>query len=336
MPAHDLSLVQLLSVLQESVEAYIDYLQVTRDASPHTVRAYRRDLNDFTQWFSEQFADVDEDCSGVSFRKRCQQAVGHYHQQGLARSTMARKLSAIRSMLLFAVRQRYLPEGYYPQKLTPPKPLKTLPKFLMADDVNRLDAILENTLKRTVDVAQPVDEALTCRNRAIVRVLFTSGIRVSELTQLTWHDVNLAEGELRVMGKGSRERIAFIDSRAKDLLAAYRDKYWEVLAHRSRLKPRPFDRPVPKAPVWLNHHGKQLSSRSVGMMLEQLAKETELPIHPHVLRHSFATHLLNSGVDLRTVQTLLGHVNIRSTTIYTHLTTQRLREVYQKAHPRAR
>lgn len=333
---------ELLTTLGECHVAFIDHLQMTRDASPHTVRAYQRDLTEFIAWLTESF-DTIEHWTPAGFRKACQQIVGDYRKRNLAQATIARKLSAIRRLLVFAIRQQYLPEGYLPQQLTPPKAKQKLPKFLTKAQIETLMAHLathseseENAISK--EKALPisaVEKALARRNQAIVWTLFTSGLRVGELTQLRWGDVDLKTGELRVQGKGSRERIAFIDSRACELLARYRDNVWAMLAKRSRKVKSNKNEPTPASPVLLNHHGTPLSSRSVGLFLKELSEATGIPVHPHVLRHSFATHLLNHDVDLRTVQTLLGHVSIRSTTIYTHLTTKRLREVYQQAHPRA-
>ncbi len=340
----------LLARLTEASEVYLDHLRITKDASPHTLRAYSREIGQWLAWLAT-VAPVDDEGEGAAetamvMPSECRQIIQQYirlpRHDGLAKSSVARQRAALRSFFTFARRQRLIDDPWLPEKLTVPRQPKKLPQFLTEPQLQQLIMAIDE-LPVVVSSAQsypaPVGAALTARNNALIRLMFTSGLRVSEAVALTWGELDTATGEATVLGKGNRERIAFFSPQASEALCHYRDAHWLTLWQRSRKRKTPAAKTTPTAdePVFLNHQGNRLGARSVGLLLAQLGKQAGLKqaVHPHMLRHGFATHLLNNNVDLRTVQALMGHVSIRSTTIYTHLSTERLRQAYRQAHPRA-
>jgi integrase/recombinase XerC len=304
-----------VSALALGIEAFLTHCQLHRDLSPHTLRAYQSDLAPFIASFSATL-DTPEALqlhvlgywSGVS-------------GQGLAKTSLRRKASALKSLFKFLLREGYAPPNSLPLKFYQPKAQRRLPHFLTATDIANLRAYLKE--QPAVGHSQRV---MALRNYAIVEVLYSSGIRVSELVGLNHEDVNWDDAECLIRGKGNRERISFISQKALVALKAYRNALGTTQQATSGLMP-----------VFLNPSGQRLSTRSVGRMLDTLGQAVGLsqPLHPHLFRHTFATHLLNQNVDLRTVQELLGHQAITSTQIYTHVTTDRLRQAYLLAHPRA-
>lgn len=332
--------------LDEGVSAFLDYLQVTRSVSPHTFRAYKRDIDRFGQWY-QTWADNTEDTLASLLSDRdiqprqsgARQAqdmmtayMGHLRREGLSAKTISRHVSSLSTLFRFLVKHRYVSRPSVPTQLERPRQAKSLPDFMAMNDIERW-------AKR---LSKQGDSPLMLRNRAIIAVLYTSGIRVSELTGLTFETINQTEGEITVLGKGGRERIAFLGRPAIQALEQYY-AVWHQLAKADKtpgyLRFHQKELQLPAgAPVFLNHTGTALTPRSVGRMLTEMARVGKLgrDIHPHLFRHSFATHLLNNGVDLRLVQEMLGHVSIRSTQVYTHLSTERLKQVYLSAHPRAR
>ena len=300
---------------EEGAEAFVAHIAIQRNLSPNTVRAYEVDIREFIAWGKQ--------AGRLPLKDVPARYVGHLSDcrtegKPMARTTIARKTSALKSFFRFLMTERYFDEQSLPLTFHRPKLQKRLPDFLSEDDVNRLRACIG-------DVSE---DRLLVRNEAILEVLFSSGVRVSELAALDFGDIRWDEGELRIMGKGGKERIAFVSGRALALLARYRD-VWPVLSQGKR--------PLPESAVFLNYRGTRLDVRSVRRFLVALGEAAGFarPLHPHLLRHSFATHLLNHGVDLRVVQELLGHASIRSTQVYTHLSTERLRRAYLSAHPRA-
>ncbi len=327
---------QLLICFQEASVLFLEYLDVHKNVSRHTLRAYTRDLQEFTAWLENhiEFTETEASCSpelthpqalSSFFRELPNRYSVFLSARGHARTTVARKLSCTQTFFKFITKERLLEsintsqQGDIPKlplSFHRPKQPKQLPHFLTQSEV----AQLLNACARVQD-----DSALSFfphRNRAIIHTLFASGIRVSELTQLNWQDLDWDLGELRVLGKGQRERIAFMSD------AALRDlKRYQALSPHTQAND----------PIFLNRDGLRLTPRSVARLINQVGEQAGLSkkLHPHLFRHSFATFLLNNGVDLRAVQELLGHVSIRSTQIYTHVTTERLRKAYLSAHPRA-
>ena len=305
--------------LKAQIERFLQTLGAEKGYSVHTIRAYRHNLMEFVRYAAGGDARPDETadrraalCVAAIDNLTIRGYLGHLHRKN-AKATMARKLSALRSFFRFLVKHRLVDEDPTAATLTP-KQNRRLPSYLTVDDMFRL-------LDQTAD-----DTVLGWRNRALFETLYGSGIRVSELTGLNVFDVDAAAGCLRVLGKGGRERIVPVGGKALDCIHRYRD----------RLYARTGIDMVRDGPLFLNHRNGRLTSRSVGRILEGLIQRCSLavPISPHGIRHSFATHLLDAGADLRTVQELLGHKSLSTTQRYTHVSIDRLMAAYDKAHPR--
>jgi integrase/recombinase XerC len=300
--------------MRTAIARFLQYLTVERNASAYTIKSYREDLAALADYLTEA-------CGGNVPRPETitvlelRGYVAALHEAGYAKTSIARRLASLRSFFKFGQR-----EGW--TKTNPAKPLRnprkgrSLPHFLSAEDIGRLLS------------APPANSAMGLRDRAILETMYSAGLRVSETVGLNRGDLDFDDGILRVRGKGRKERLAPIGSYAAAAL-----QKWLVKA---RLNPR--EPPGGAAPVFLNKFGRRLTTRSVARMLEKYLQLTSLDSRttPHSLRHSFATHLLDRGADIRSVQELLGHKSLVTTQIYTHVSTAALREVYEKAHPRAR
>jgi integrase/recombinase XerC len=295
--------------MHPTVTAFLEHLRTERNASPHTVRSYDDDLTLFCTYLAEA-EGADADPSQADARR-----LRHYsawlHGRGYAPTTIARRLASLRSFYRYQRRQGGTTSDPAAALRNPKQP-KRLPRLLRVEEVIRvLDAI-------------PVDEALGIRDRAMFETLYGGGLRVSELVGLNLPDLDLDQELVRVAGKGKRERLCPVGR-----MAAHWLERW-----RSVRTPKRAGEPA----LFLNRFGTRLTTRSVGRLLETylavLGPSTGAS--PHTLRHSFATHLLDRGADLRSVQEMLGHRNLTTTQIYTHVTQERLRSVYDHAHPRAR
>lgn len=299
--------------MQTAVGRFLTYLQVERNASELTLKSYREDFEALVEYLTELQGRTPApgDVGTVELRGY----VAALHEAGYAKTTIARRLASLRSFFRFGQREGWTTSN--PAKpLRNPRKERSLPHFLSSEDIERLLG------------APPAGEPLGLRDRAILEVLYSAGLRVSELAGLNDADLDLPAGALRVRGKGRRERIAPVGSFAARALGAW-------LAVR-RLSPR--EKNGAGAPVFTNKFGRRLTTRSVGRMLEKHLRVTGLDRRttPHTLRHSFATHLLDRGADIRSVQELLGHKSLATTQIYTHVSTAGLKAVYERAHPRAR
>jgi integrase/recombinase XerC len=299
--------------MRPQIGQFLQYLRVERGASPHTLKGYREDLHALVDYL----ADEDGRCPapGSITTGELRGFVSALHEAGYAKSSISRRLASVRSFLKFGQREGWAPSN--PAKaLRNPRRGRTLPHFISTDEVGKLLA------------APKGDSAAAARDRAILETLYSAGLRVSELVGLCDGDLDFAAGIVRVRGKGRKERLAPIGSYAARAL-----KQW--LAVR-KLSPR--EKTGRDAPVFTNKFGTRLTTRSVARMLEKYLKETGLDSRtsPHTLRHSFATHLLDRGADIRSVQELLGHKSLVTTQIYTHVSTANLKAAYEKAHPRAR
>jgi len=289
------------------VQLFIEYLRIEKNASIHTMTNYARDIEDFSLFLEQQtFVDF----AAVSYLD-VRNYLADLHKKEYSRRTIARKLSSLRSFYRFLQREKIL-ESNPVQLATSPKLDKRLPHYFFSEELAELFQVADLTL--------PLGQ----RNQAILETLYASGMRVSELVGLNLEHIDLEVGMALVFGKGAKERYVPLGQFALEALERY------ISEGREKLKPKD------KA-LFLNHVGTRLTDRSVRRILTQLIEQTTLTLQitPHKLRHSFATHLLEGGADLRSVQEMLGHVNISSTQIYTHITNQRLREVYNKAHPRS-
>lgn len=305
-------------------DAFLRSVRAERDLSSHTIAAYRSDLTRFAEWARAQPGRVEV---VEQIDRRLLRAYLAYLAQAesspgrrYARRSIARKLSALRSMLEWA-EQRGLIAGNPAVGLTPPKLNRPLPKVMRAADVTRLMEL------------PPGDDPEGTRDRAVLELLYGSGLRVAELCGLDLDDVDLATRTVRVTGKGRKERQVPIGGMAARALETYYSSARpELLARSSKSGGSSSDR----AAVFLNRRGKRLGPRSVRrVMAKYLRAEGMQEVGPHTLRHSFATHLLDNGADLRAVQELLGHENLATTQIYTHVSAERLRAVYEQSHPRA-
>lgn len=304
------------------MQQFVDYLSLEKGYSTNTCRAYAHDLDDFLQYFiqnralpmtSESGADIDatdvEAAGGMILRSY----LGSLHKQGLKKTSIARKISSIRSFFNFMERHGVIQQNPAETVLTP-KQEKPVPAYLTVDDVFRLlDGIDTKTL-------------VGKRNRAMLESLYSTGIRVSELVGLNTGDVDFAAKSLRVLGKGNKERIVPIGEKALNAIEAYQ----QALAAQKKVT-QGGDRAL-----FLNKNMGRLTTRSVARVLDKaaIAAGISVPVSPHDLRHSFATHMLDAGLDLRVVQELLGHSQLSTTQKYTHVSIDRLMAAYDQAHPR--
>ena len=290
--------------LRVQVEAYLEHLAVERRLSAHTTENYRRDLVALLEWMDAggvaDFADIDGE--------RLRGFIAGEHRRGLSPKSLQRRLSALRSFFRYLLKRGRLAANPA-QGLRAPKAPRKLPQILDPDEMTQL-------------VEVPTDAPLGLRDRALLELLYSSGLRVSELCALRWRDLDLAEALVRVSGKGGKVRIVPVGSHALAALAQWKDD----------------QRAATETPVFPGRAGKPITPRAVQLRLRQLAQQQGIwkRVHPHLLRHSFASHVLESSGDLRGVQELLGHADIATTQIYTHLDFQRLAQVYDEAHPRAK
>jgi integrase/recombinase XerC len=299
--------------MRPQIGQFLQYLRVERGASPHTLKGYREDLHALVDYL----ADGDGNCPapGSITTGELRSFVSALHEAGFAKSSIARRLASVRSFLRFGQREGWAKTN--PAKaLRNPRKSHKLPHFLSTDEVGKLLAAPEGNTPAAI------------RDRAILETLYSAGLRVSELVGLVDGDLDFVAGIVRVRGKGRKERLSPVGSYATRAL-----KKW--LAVR-QLSPR--EKTGREAPVFTNKFGTRLTTRSVARMLEKHLKVTGLDSRtsPHTLRHSFATHLLDRGADIRSVQELLGHKSLVTTQIYTHVSTANLKAAYEKAHPRAR
>lgn len=291
------------------VNEFINYLAVERGLAPNTLESYGRDLRQFQTYLQNDKMDMIKD----SNRNTILSYLNNLQTKGRAVSTISRNLAAIKSFYQYLVRERYL-EKDPAANLESPKLEKKLPKILSINEVEEL-------LKQP-NAFLPTGQ----RDKAMLELLYATGIRVSELISLNISDVNLDMGYIKCYGKGSKERIVPLGSIAARCVQEYISK------GRSKLV-RTYD----EAALFVNHHGNRLTRQGFWKIIKKYAQEANImkDITPHTLRHSFATHLLENGADLRSVQEMLGHADISTTQIYTHVTKNHLKEVYDKAHPRA-
>ncbi len=299
--------------LSSLIERYAQFLRVERGASSHTLRSYLSDLGQFRRFLVAQ-EGAEPGVEELS-PSRIRAFLAHLHRQD-RKSSIGRKLSALRGFFRFLVQEGTLKRDPTLAVATPKKE-KPLPSYLSVDDLFRL---LETP---------PSHTALGLRDRAILEVLYSCGLRVSELVGLNWEDVDPRLEVVRVKGKGGRERIVPIGSRALGALDRYRERRLELVA-----KKRPL---IEEKAIFLNRQGTRLTTRSVARLVGKYVRKGGLLLRatPHSLRHGFATHLLEAGADLRAIQELLGHASLSTTQRYTQVNLDYLMQVYDKAHPRA-
>ncbi|MFC2034253.1 site-specific tyrosine recombinase/integron integrase [Chloroflexota bacterium] len=304
--------------MQEVFDRYINYLEAEKNASPYTVRNYINDLvgnyargteKGFFQFLTFRKINSIEQVDKNVLRDYASWLI----EQGVVKSSIARKLSAIRSFFRYLVREDILTVNLI-DKTSSPKLDKRLPSFLTVDEVRRL---IESP-----DSTTPQGQ----RDRALLELIYASGMRVSEIAKLDLKQLDMDTREIRVWGKGSKERMVLIGEPAAIALSSY------IKEGRVELSSKRSD-----DALFLNHYGGRLTERSVQLILRKYANMVGIDkrVYPHMLRHTFATHLLDGGADLRVVQELLGHANLSSTQIYTHVSKKQAKKIYQSAHPMA-
>ena len=297
---------------KQDLEDFKGYLLAEKNFSEHTAKAYYSDILSYLIWLG------DEACEGADFSKIRDYL--HFMQKfDYKKTTLARKIASIRTFYKYLSREKKI-DNNPAQNIISPKRPRSLPKFLSTEEI---EEILNN-----INISTPAGY----RNRAILELLWASGMRISELSNLNFGNLNLENNEITVFGKGAKERIILITDRAK----TYLQKYIEIARP---LVAKGFDIPpvTDNSPVFINKTGYRLQTRMVRNVINEIVEKIELPkkVTPHMFRHSFATHLIENGADLRVVQELLGHASISNTQIYTHISMQHMKEVYDQTHPRA-
>lgn len=293
--------------LEQQIEAFFDSLRFEKRASPHTIANYSRDLGHLRRFAATDQISTARDIDTAHVRSW----LARLHRQQLSARSLQRWLSALRSFFSYAIRHQWIKVSPV-TGVTAPRTARALPRTLDADAVARYVEI-------------PGDSWLDCRDRAMVELFYSSGLRLAELAALDVSSLALAQGEVHVIGKGNKERVLPIGGHARTALQQWLKRRTEVNL-------------VDTEALFVSQRGRRIAHRTVQERLRQLGvrQGMDQPVHPHMLRHSFASHLLESSGDLRAVQELLGHSDIATTQIYTHLDFQHLAQVYDQAHPRAR
>ncbi len=304
--------------MKNAIDKYLHYLKIERNASPHTITSYENDLTQFFNFCTAHF-DEGEDQLHLDLIERItiRLWLGELSERGLAKSSIARKVAAIRSFFKYCFK-RGMVEQNPAHLLVIPKKDKPLPKTVSEEDIHRMMELAEcNTPKTT-------------QNRAILELLYGTGIRLSELVNLNIEDLNFKLNQVKVMGKGAKQRIVPFGDRAKEAMEQHLESRKELYGNRT-------DADAQKA-VFLAASGQRIYPRAVQRIVKDyLQRASEVTQKsPHVLRHSFATHLLDQGADIRVIKELLGHANLAATQVYTHTSVERLKNVYELAHPRAK
>jgi integrase/recombinase XerD len=295
--------------MDDLIAEFIHYLNVERGLALNTLESYGRDLR--------QYADYLSGAGGTSFQRANRAVIVGYllemQRQGKATATIARRLAALKAFYQYLVQEQGLAQDPT-ANLESPKLERRLPKVLSVREVEEI-------------LRQPdLDGPAGLRDKAMLELIYATGIRVSELTALNVDDVNLGQGYLRCVGKGAKERIVPVGQAASESVGVYLDRGRGRLVRDGR-----------ERALFVNHHGRRLTRQGFWKIVKKYAEKAKIDkeITPHTLRHSFATHLLENGADLRAVQEMLGHADISTTQIYTHLTKGHLKDVYARAHPRA-
>jgi integrase/recombinase XerC len=303
--------------MRHLIDRYLEHLVEERNLSRHTVRAYRSDLERFLRFLAVDFLgrEVKQVHPGDVDSLAVRSFLAALSRDGAGRKTQARALSAARSLFRFACREGIIEHNPASAVRTPKQP-RTLPRHLRPGEVE--------TLLESITGSNPLDK----RDRAILELLYATGLRVGELVSLDWDTVDLRGRVLRVIGKGGKERMVPFGQHAAGALEEWRGCWHETREKGDELQ----------EPVFLNYRGTRLTARSVRRILDRRVEDAAIAsgIHPHTLRHTFATHLLEGGADLRAIQELLGHASLSTTQRYTHLEIERLQRIYRQTHPRAK
>ncbi|MDR9418778.1 tyrosine recombinase XerC [Gracilimonas sp.] len=304
--------------MKDLIEKYLKYLSVERNSSKHTIISYRNDLEGFLT-FTAKLEDVNPDLIDINkiTRLTIRLWLGELSDQGMAKTTIARKVAALRSFFKYCFKRGHIQKNPA-HLLVVPKKEKTLPKTATVEDIERMmDAVDTDTVRGLQD-------------RAILELFYGTGMRLSELTGLNIKDIDLKQNQVIVKGKGNKQRIIPLGKTVVRILSDFLDKRPELFGDRT-------DEDAQNA-LFLAAHGQRIYDRAVRKMVEKYLKRTSEVTQksPHVLRHSFATHMLDNGADIRIIKEFLGHANLAATQVYTHTSIDRLKNVYEQAHPRAK
>jgi len=294
--------------LQGHLEQYLDYLRTHRNASPYTIKNYGTDIGQFLAYCQEESIDsLDQIDRGL-----LRQYLAELDVAGYAKTSIARRVAELHAFGDYLIQQGKLRTNTF-RRIRAPRTPSHLPEVLTRTEVE--------TLLNAPEASTPRGQ----RDRALLEVLYGAGLRVSEAAGLDVQDVDLIQGHVRVLGKGDKERIGLLGGPAVRALRTYIEYGRRDLLEQSQTNA-----------LWLNHRGGRLTTRGIALIVKKAGEKAGIvtPLHPHILRHSFATHLLDGGADLRVVQELLGHANLSTTQIYTHVSQNRVKTVYDHAHPR--
>lgn len=324
--------------MTELIDKFIDYLKYERNASPDTIREYRRDMVQFAKFLTPPGAKTLP-LEQIDHRV-IREYVGYMYDRKLEKASVARRLASMRTFFKYCVREKYLKQN--PARLiATPKLPKRIPEVPTAEEMNGfLDDMARGRFtapgksrraKRAPDRDEATAKILLKRDRAIMELLYAAGVRVSELVGLNLQDVDRSGKMLRVMGKGRKERVVPYGTKAQEALEAYWPVREQLLARRASGAKKSLEA------VFLNHFGERLTDRWVHVLVRKYARlaNANWNLHPHSMRHAFATHLLADGADLRAIQELLGHVSLSTTQRYTQASVKQLMAIYDKAHPHA-
>ena len=306
---------KFMGILAESktyLKYFLSYLEVERNFSSHTIRAYGADITAFLIWLDGKHLE-DIKYSNVK------EYLLFIYKFNYSKTTLARKISAIRTFYKYLYREK-ITDSNPVVGINSPKRQKKLPEVLSEQEIEQI--------LNQVDISTPAG----FRNRTILELLYATGMRISELCSLTYQNLNLDNDEITVFGKGQKERIVLVSKRAKNFLEDYLKTARNLIAKGYEVSQNQ------DSPLFINNTGFKLQPQTVRMVLKKIMNNLELPKHvtPHKFRHSFATKMLDNGADLRIVQELLGHASITNTQIYTHVTSQKLQQTYELSHPRAK
>lgn len=300
------------------IEKYLKYLSVERNASEHTIVSYQNDLSSFLN-FTAEVEEIDPENVDVSSitRLSIRLWLGELSEQGMAKSTIARKVAALRSFFKYCFKRGHI-EKNPAHLLVVPKKDKSLPKTATVEDIERMMEAVNTETTRGL------------QNRAILELFYSTGMRLSELTGLNLSDIDLKQNQVTVKGKGNKQRIIPLGNTVSGILKEFINKRPELYGDRT-------DSDAKKA-LFIAASGQRIYDRAVGLIVEKYFKLTSEVTQksPHVLRHSFATHMLDNGADIRIIKEFLGHANLAATQVYTHTSIDRLKNVYEQAHPRAK
>lgn len=296
------------------IERFLLYGKTQLSFSYHTEKSYRFDLSEFLKFCAENGVKNESSLNTVVIRRY----LSYITSKNLSRNSVIRKISAVRSFINYLVENKMIKTNPF-EMISIPKKAQTLPSFFTEEEMDKL--IEENEPSKVL--SKDPDYHFAFRDYAILMLLYSSGLRRSELVSLNYGDLDFLSGFVRVYGKGRKERIVPVGENALKALKNYADTRADISS---------------SSPLFVNKNGKRITDTAVFLILKKMAKRAKFTrkIKPHMLRHSFATHLLNNGCDIRGVSEMLGHSSLATTQIYTHLSVEKLKEVYNKAHPRAK